>query len=178
MNGTISAALCSGIDSQLIHANSGFSNVAPAVKWQLGPLPGEIDLSAVAGVGLPTGTTSVTGPGVQPYLQSPWSRELPRGNGISGMVTTFLFPSEPSSKLTTEFSFVIEKEFGDGAELFVEYVGDYPARSGSSQLFNSGGTYRLTKTQQIDFHVGVGLNHNAPHYIFGLGYSFRLDGLF
>ena len=32
-------------------------------------------------------------------------------------------------------------------------------------------------TQQIDFHVGIGLNENAPVYIFGIGYSFRLDGL-
>jgi len=43
---------------------------------------------------------------------------------------------------------------------------------------NSGGAYRLTKTEQLDFHVAFGLNENAPTYIFGLGYSFRLDGLF
>jgi hypothetical protein len=68
-----------------------------------------------------------------------------------------------------------------GAErslLFIEYVGDYPASGGSSQLFNSGGGYRITNTQQIDFHIGVGLNRNAPAYIFGIGYSFRVDGLF
>jgi hypothetical protein len=28
----------------------------------------------------------------------------------------------------------------------------------------------------FDFHVGVGLNRNAPNYIFGVGYSFRIDG--
>jgi hypothetical protein len=38
--------------------------------------------------------------------------------------------------------------------------------------------YRLSPTQQVDFHVAFGLNHNAPSYIVGLGYSFRLDGLF
>jgi hypothetical protein len=30
----------------------------------------------------------------------------------------------------------------------------------------------------IDFHIGIGLNDNAPAYIFGIGYSFRLDSLF
>jgi hypothetical protein len=37
-------------------ASAGFSNIVPAVKWQLGPLPGKIDLSLTAGAGLPTGT--------------------------------------------------------------------------------------------------------------------------
>jgi hypothetical protein len=36
----------------------------------------------------------------------------------------------------------------------------------------------LTKTQQVDFHVAFGLNHNAPTYTMGIGYSFRIDGLF
>jgi hypothetical protein len=35
-----------------------------------------------------------------------------------------------------------------------------------------------TDTQQIDFHVAVGLNDNAPSHIFGIGYSFRFDRLF
>jgi hypothetical protein len=48
---------------------------------------------------------------------------------------------------------------------------------GTSHLFNSGGGYRITNTQQIDFHIGFGLNRNAPTYIFGVGYSFRVDGL-
>jgi hypothetical protein len=38
--------------------------------------------------------------------------------------------------------------------------------------------YRITETQQIDCHLGFGLNRSAPTYIFGIGYSFRLDGLF
>ena len=53
-----------------------------------------------------------------------------------------------------------------------------PTKPDASQLFNSGGLYRLSPTQQIDFHVAFGLNHNAPDYIVGVGYSFRIDGLF
>jgi hypothetical protein len=45
-------------------------------------------------------------------------------------------------------------------------------------MFNTGGAYHLTPTQQIDFHFAVGLNRNTPAWIFGIGYSFRLDGLF
>jgi hypothetical protein len=159
-------------------AGSGFSNVTPAVKWQISPMPGTLDLSATVGVGLPTGTTSITGPGVQPYLQFPWSRELAYGWSLRGMATLFFRPSDPISRLTTEPTFVIEKKVGERADLFVEYVGDFPDHAGPRHLINSGGAYRLTPTQQIDFRVGFGLNRNAPNWLLGLGYSIRRDGLF
>ena len=28
------------------------------------------------------------------------------------------------------------------------------------------------------FHIALGLNHNAPSYIVGFGYSYRFDDLF
>ena len=77
-----------------------------------------------------------------------------------------------------ETTFAIEKKVTERASLFLEYVGDYPENSSSSQLLNSGGLYRLSPTQQVDFHVAFSLNHNAPSYIVGVGYSFRIDGLF
>ena len=159
-------------------ASSGFSDLAPAVKWQLGPLPGEVDLSATAGMGLPTGATAVAGRGVRPYLQFPWSRELGAGWGVSGMFTTFFAPSDPDSRVVVEPTFVIEKQIGAHADIFVEYIGDFRRHDGPGHLLNSGAAYRLTPTQQIDFHVGFGLNRNAPDMIFGLGYSVRFDNLF
>ena len=158
-------------------ASSGWTNVTPAIKWQVSPVPGKIDLSLVAGAGLPTGTPSIAGHGVQPYVQSPWSWEVGGGWSVNGMITAFLFPSDVN-KLTTETTLSIEKAVGKNADLFLEYVGDYPERGDSQFLLNSGGAYRFTQTQQIDFHVAFGLNNNAPSYIFGLGYSFRFDGLF
>ncbi len=158
--------------------DSGFGNVAPAFKWQISPVPGKVDLSVTIGAGLPTGAVAIAGRGVQPYLQFPWSVELGDGWGVTGMVTNFFMPENPGSKYSNQSTFVIEKEFGERSFLFVEYVGDFPVNGGTSQLINSGGGYRITDTQQIDFHIGFGLNRNSPAYIFGVGYSFRLDGLF
>jgi Putative MetA-pathway of phenol degradation len=158
--------------------SSGFTDVTPAIKWQVSPVPGKIDLSLVAGVALPTGAVNIAGPGAQPYLQMPWSWELHDGWGLSGMLTEFFRPSELTTKRITETTFVIEKKVTEKTSLFVEYVGDYPENSSPSQLFNSGGLYHLSPTQQVDFHVAFGLNHNAPSYIVGVGYSFRIDGLF
>ena len=158
--------------------SSGFTNVIPAIKWQISPVPGKIDLSATLGAGLPTGTKAVAGVGIQPYVQFPWSWELGAGWGLSGMFTNFIVPADPTNKLSTETTFVLEREFAERAFLFLEYVSDYHVHGGPGYLFNFGGGYRITPTQQIDFHIGIGLNANASAYIFGIGYSFRLDGLF
>ena len=94
------------------------------------------------------------------------------------MATNFFTPADPVNRYTNQSTFVIERQFNERTFLFAEYVGEFPITGGTRQLFNSGGGYRITKTQQIDFHLGVGLNQNAPAYIFGIGYSFRLDELF
>jgi len=161
-----------------VPGSSGFSDVAPAVKWQISPVPGKIDLSMTIGVALPTGTAEIAGRGAQPYLQFPWSWELYDGWGLSGMLTEFFRPDDLTSKRITETTFVIEKKLTEKISLFTEYVGDYPEDGRPSQLLNSGGLYHLTPNQQLDFHFTVGLNHNAPSYIVGVGYSFRVDGLF
>jgi hypothetical protein len=157
--------------------NSGFTDVTPAVKWQISPDPGKFDLSAMVGAGLPTGTKAIAGPGVQPYVQFPWSLDLGGGWSVSGMLTNFVEPANPTNKLTTQTTFVLERAIAEKAFLFIEYVGDYNVHGGPSYLLNSGAGYQITPTQQIDFHLGLGLNDNAPAYIFGIGYSFRIDRL-
>jgi len=127
---------------------------------------------------LPTGAKRIAGPGFQPYVQFPWSRELEDGWGLSGMVTEFFRPSDSPSTATSEVTFVIEKKLTGKTSVLVEYVGDYPDQSSPSQLLNSGIVYHLTRTEQLDMHLAFGLNRNAPDYIVGFGYSFRLDGLF
>jgi outer membrane putative beta-barrel porin/alpha-amylase len=89
--------------------NSGFTNVSPALKWQISPVPGKIDLSAVFGMGLPTGSVAIAGRGVQPYVQFPWSWELLDGWGVSGMFTEFFRPSDLTARRITETTFVLEE---------------------------------------------------------------------
>lgn len=153
---------------------SGFGDVVPAVKWQISPLPGKFDLSITAGAALPTGANGISGPGVQPYLQIPWSIELGGGWAVNGMETNFFTPLS-DAKFTYQSTLVLEKEIAERSFLFVEYVGDFPSNGRNSQLINSGGGYRIDDHHQIDFHVGLGIDRNAPNYIFGVGYSFRLD---
>jgi hypothetical protein len=156
----------------------GFSHVSPALKWQISPLPGKVDLSVVFGAALPTGSAEIAGRGVQPYLQLPWSWELHDGWGVSGMFTEFFRPDDVTARSITETTFVLEKKLNEQLSLFTEYVGDYPQGGSPSQLWNSGAVYHVDRLQQVDFHIAFGLNHNAPSYVVGVGYSFRVDGLF
>ena len=94
------------------------------------------------------------------------------------MIAAFVSPLDPKSKVVTEVTLAIETEIGARGSLFVEYAGDYPSHAGPSHLFNTGVGYRLTPTQQIDFHAAFGLNNAAPSYILGIGYSVRFDRLF
>ena len=94
------------------------------------------------------------------------------------MFTQFWFPGQPKSNAISEATFVVEREVGAHADLFVECVGGYPNHGGPSQVINTGGAYRFTRTQQVDFHIGFGLTNRSPTYFFGLGYSVRFDSLF
>src|SRR5258708_9655893 len=49
--------------------SSGFSDVAPAVKWQVSPIPGKIDLSLGFGMALPTRAGHISSPRAAPFPQ-------------------------------------------------------------------------------------------------------------
>jgi hypothetical protein len=156
---------------------SGIGDMAPAVKWQANLPQSHFDVSIVAGAALPTGSSAVSNPGVQPYVQIPWSFDFADGWALTGMETDFMAP-DAAVKSTYQSTLVIEKEVAERDFVFVEYVGTFPVSGRNSQLFNSGAGYRVDNNHQIDFHVGFGLDRNAPAFTFGIGYSFRIDHLF
>ena len=84
----------------------------------------------------------------------------------------------PAQRQLFEGTLSLERELGDSADAFVEYVGDYPNHQIASQILNFGAAWRFTRLQQIDFHAGFGFDRASPRTYIGLGYSFRIDGLF
>jgi hypothetical protein len=155
---------------------SGSSDVLVSFKRQL-PVPFGVDLSATAGMGFPSGSKKISGAGYQPYIQIPWSHTIAEGWVLEGMFTMIWFPSESSRNPTFEPTLSVERDLGSSAYMFVEYVGDYDHQR-PRQLLDGGGAWRFTKTQQLDFHVGFGLNSATVDHYFGIGYSLRLDHLF
>jgi hypothetical protein len=158
-------------------ASAGFSDFSPAIKRQFEHLPGDIELSAIVGLELPTGTARIAGPGYGAYVQFPWAKEIAEGWSQSGMFTAFLIPGGTANNPTLEQTLAVERQVQSRADFFVEYVADHPRRGASSQIFDCGGAYRITPTQQIDIRAGIGLNRGAPNHLFGVGYSFRFDSV-
>ena len=155
---------------------SGFSNVVVSFKRQL-PVPLGFDLSATAGLGFPSGSPKIERRGYQPYIQFPWSHPLVENWEVVGMFTVTWFPNDSVRNLTFEPTLSLQREFGSHGDVFMEYVAEYDHQR-PSQLLDGGGAWRFTKTQQLDFHVGFGLNRSTVDHYFGIGYSFRFDGLF
>jgi hypothetical protein len=93
------------------------------------------------------------------------------------MFTVSRFTSQHAFSPTFEPTLSLERNLGPTRDLFVEYVGDYPNHVRPSQIPDAGGSWRVTRLQQLDFHVGFGLNSGSPDHFFGIGYSFRLDGV-
>jgi hypothetical protein len=161
---------------------SGFSDVVASFKRQL-PASFGFDLSVTAGLSFPSGSTEISGRGYQPYIQFPWSHSLAPGWGVAGMLTLAWFLSEPAQNLIFQPTLEFDRELGASADVFVEYVGDY-SHQRPAQLLDGGGAWRLTRTQQLDFHFGFGLNRSSGALngrpidrYFGLGYSIRFDHL-
>src|SRR5580704_6236190 len=161
-----------GIDG---HGPVGFSDIAPAIKHQFGGLPQGTNLSATVGLAVPTGAQAISGSGYNPYLQFPWTQDLGGGWTAGGMMSTTWLTGQPVSETVFQPSFLIDRQISPHSDLFAEYIGDYQTRGLPGQVLNFGGSYRLTQTQQIDFHAGVGLNRNSPDYFVGVGYSLRFD---
>ena len=158
-------------------ASSGFSDFVVSIKREL-PVPFGFHLSATGGLGFPTGASKISSHGYDPYIQFPWSRRLTDDWSLQGMFTVTWFTSQHTSNPTFEPTLSLERDLGPTRDLFVEYVGDYPNHARPAQILDGGGSWRVTRLQQLDFHVGFGLNSSSPDHFFGIGYSFRLDGLF
>jgi hypothetical protein len=159
------------------HASSGFSDLVVSIKREL-PVPFGFRLSATGGLGFPTGASKISSHGYDPYVQFPWSRRLSEDWSLHGMFTVTWFTRQHAFNPTFEPTVSLQRDLGPTRDLFVEYVGDYPNHARPSQILDGGGSWRVTRLQQLDFHVGFGLNSSSPDHFFGIGYSFRFDGLF
>jgi hypothetical protein len=87
------------------------------------------------------------------------------------------FTSQHPNNPTFEPTISFERAFGLARDLFVEYVGIIRTTGGLRRFETAAVPGRLTKLQQLDFHLGLGLNSSSPDHFVGIGYSFRFDGL-
>jgi len=151
---------------------SGFGDVAIGAKQQLGPIA-RFDVSATIFLSFPTGAVNVSSGGYDPGIQVAWSRGLSSKWTLGGMFSLLATTQANQRNLTGESTLLVDRQLTRNWSAFAEYVGDFPERGGSRQLLHFGTAVKVRNTQQVDFHVGVGLTPAAVHHFFGFGYSFR-----
>ncbi len=155
---------------------TGFEDLAILIKQQLGPLPGDVDLSVILAVSLPSGGQGISGGEYDPFIKLPWSKDLSRGWSIGGMQSIF-WNTEHSRNEVWEPTLFIEKQIAKPLDAFLEYVGDYARWGESKQLAHIGAAFKVNATNRLDFHFGFALNRAAPNRLFSIGYSVRFDHL-
>jgi len=156
--------------------SSGFGDFAIGVKEQLGPTGG-FDVSVILFLSFPTGADTVSSGGYDPGLQVPWSRALSANWTAAGMFSVYWPTQGRTRNVTGESTFLFDRQLTKPWEAFVEYAGDFPEVGGPRHLLHCGTALKITKQQQIDFHVGVGLSSAAVDHLIGIGYSFRIPAI-
>jgi hypothetical protein len=156
---------------------SGFGDVAIGMKQELGPLPGDFDLSVIIALSLPTGSYEVSSHGYDPFIKFPWSKDLQKSWSIGGMESLFGYTVDRQRNLTGESTLYIEKQVTKPWDVFAEYAGDYAQRGGSKELAHFGTAYKITAKNQVDFHFGFGLSQATAGRFFAVGYSLLIDNL-
>jgi len=155
---------------------SGFGDFALGVKEQLGPTPGGFDVSVILFLSVPTGANTVSSGGYDPGLQAPWSRALSANWTAAGMFSLYGPTQGRTRNVTGESTFLLDRQLTKPWDAFIEYAGDFPEVGGPRHLLHFGTALKITKQQQIDFHIGVGLSSAAVDHLIGIGYSFLFSG--
>jgi hypothetical protein len=152
---------------------SGFGDLALGVKQQLGPWH-KFDLSVIFFLSFPTGATAISSHGYDPGAQLPWSRTLGRNWTLGGQAAFYWPTLDGKHNFTGETTFFLDRRLTRTWSAFAEYAGDFPQRGGTRQFLHFGTAYKLTRRQQLDFHVAAGLSDAASRAYVGVGYSFLL----
>lgn len=158
-------------------SGSGFGDFAFGVKEQLGPALGKFDVSAILFISFSTGANGVSSGGYDPGLQVPWSRGFSTNWTAAGMFSVYWPTQGRTRNVIGESTFLLDRQLTKPWDAFVEYAGDFPEVGGLRHLLHLGTALKITKQQQIDFHVGMGLSSAAVDHFVGIGYSFRFQAI-
>ncbi len=155
--------------------NAGVSDLGEVgIKQQIGPLK-KLQLCIIPSLNIPTGSTTISGRGVQPVLRAPWGYPLNKNWSIMGMQSLLLLNSGRDIQYQPDF--MLSRTVGPRAGVFAEYVGFFTHQAAPQQIAHFGGVYKVTRHHQLDMHFGFGMNKSAPAAFVGAGYSFRFDKL-
>ena len=159
------------------NAPAGFSDFVASAKLQLPKFFG-FDAAAIGGISFPMGGSQISSHGYDPDLQLPWRHVIGEHWAVDGMFGITWLTTEPHDNPTFISTAELERDLGTSGTIFVEYAANYPRHARTTDILDGAALWRVTPRQQLDIHAGFGINRPTPNHYLGIGYSFRLDGLF
>ncbi len=144
----------------------GFKYQFPAIK--------KLQVTAIAGMNLPTGSVTVSGKGVVPVFRMPYSYSLGKW-AIMGMQSILLI--NDGHNVDYEPDVMLSRSITPRTGVFAEYGGFFIHNSRPVNIAHFGGVWKLNRHNQVDIQFGFGMNKTAPAAFVGAGYSYRFDWL-
>jgi len=168
LGGTEATAL--GADENDTQFSRGDASVG--FKVELAPVGFPIGLAAIPILGLATQDTEDKDP--VPELLIAWSRDLPRGWSLGGIVGHAWAQGQRPGEDNVLFPTVaLAAPLSESVGVFVEWFAEFADGAEASHSLHHGYTLGFGPDLQIDVHGGVGLSKSAPDYFVGAGVALR-----
>ena len=154
----------------------GFTDVAPAMKWQISPTPEKFDLSMVVGVALPTGSVVSPATACNPICKCRGHTNCTTAGACvvcspNSSVPTISPPGASPRRLPPW------RRRNRALQPVHRICRRLPARRQPEPTLEFGRGISRDRRSRSTFHRRRPEPY-APSYVVGLGYSFRVDGLF
>lgn len=158
----------------------GFSDGALGLKWHLqdgDEAAGKPGMAVLVSVDVDSGSRAFRGQGLRPALRGVAEWELPHDFSIGVMPGIALDRNDEGKRFAYGLLAVtLGKQFAPAWSGFVELAGQQLAsqkNGGSVVTFDTGVTWLVNDSLQVDLSVMRGLTTESPDFQWGVGFSFR-----
>lgn len=158
----------------------GYSDVSLGLKWHTQDGDEKTGKPAIAWLlhaDIDSGSSAFRGQGVRPSLRAVAEWELPQEASVGVMGGVVLDRREDDHRFTAGILAVtLGKSWTPKWRTFIELAGQQLAarrNGGSVVTFDTGVTYLVSDSVQLDLFASRGLNHTTPDLQWGVGLSIR-----
>jgi hypothetical protein len=158
----------------------GWADVSLGLKWHVqdgDEEKGTPSMAWLAHVDLDTGSSAFRGQGVRPSLRFVAEWELPHEISVGVMPGIAMDRNADGKRFVVGmFAVTVSKAWTPAWHTFVELAGQQLAakrNGGSVVTFDTGATYLVNDSLQVDVSLSRGLTPEAPDFQWGVGASFR-----
>ena len=158
----------------------GYSDVSLGMKWHMqdgNEEKGTPGIAWLAHLDIDSGSTAFRGQGLRPSLRMSAEWDLPHDFSIGVMPGFVLDRNEDGKRFVSGiFAVTVGKAWSPVWRTYVELAGQQLAskrNGGSIVTFDTGATYLVNDSVQLDIGLSRGLNDDTPDFQWGAGLSIR-----